>query len=59
MPVATLAAHLVTPDFPKDKCVTPNASENRGGDPINGHVEKHLELLKRRITVGYAAYFFD
>lgn len=60
MPVGSFTSHLVKPEFPEDKCVTPNDNGNKpGGNSATDRVDKHLELEKKRITVGYAAYFFD
>jgi hypothetical protein len=61
IPAKTFKDLLVEPDFPKDKCVIPNAPKggSGGGDAATKKVMKHLELRKVRITTGYAQYFFD
>lgn len=61
IPAKTFKELLVEPEFPKDKCVIPNAPKGGAAGAAGGlkKVMKHLELRKIRISVGYAAYFFD
>jgi len=61
IPAKTFKDLLVEPDFPKDKCVVPNAPKGGAAGGAGGlkKVMKHLELRKIRVSVGYAQYFFD
>jgi hypothetical protein len=50
------ATVLIEADFPKDKCVVPNAPKGGAAAAASatGPVTKHLELRKKRITKGAA-----
>jgi len=62
IPAKTFASFLISPNFPEGKCVVPNAPSGGAAGAASGalkKVTKHLELRKKRISKGFAAYFFD